>query len=68
MLDVEHIGFKTCQVLLNCQNTEELDQAITVINNFYKIYREHLLVLDEIKTYRNMGLDAKLVKLNGPKG
>jgi len=66
MVDIEHIGFKTCQILLNCKDTMELDNAITIINNFYRIYREHLLVLDEIKTYRNMGLDARLVKTGGP--
>jgi len=52
---------------MECKNKQELDEAIGVVNNFYRIYRERLSVLDEIKIYRDMGLSVSMVKLNGPK-
>jgi hypothetical protein len=57
------IGFDTCKVLFDCQSVDELDYAIGIVNNFYRIYREQLMVLDEIRGYRKLGLRVGLVEL-----
>ncbi|PNX47581.1 MAG: hypothetical protein BV457_05430 [Thermoplasmata archaeon M9B1D] len=45
----EKIGFDCSQILMGCNSVDELDEAIRIINNMYRILREHLVVFDEIK-------------------
>lgn len=64
----EKIGFDCSQVLMQCNTVMELDEAMRIVNNMYKILREHLEVIDEIK---NNNLDIKgnrICFLIGPGG
>lgn len=48
----ERIGFDCSQVLLKCNSTAELDEAMRVVNNIYRIYRDRLVVLECMKLNR----------------
>ena len=42
----ERIGFRLCRVLLEAENTCELNEAMRIVNNMYPILLEHLEVLE----------------------
>jgi len=63
----EKIGFDCSQILMECNSVEELDEAIRIINNMYRILREHLIVFDELRNSNT--LDGKRICfLIGPGG
>jgi len=45
----DRIGFECTQVLMQCDTKAELDEAIRIVNNFYRIFSERLETLDDIR-------------------
>jgi hypothetical protein len=39
------VGFDAVQVLMQCKDVDELDEAYRILNNFYGIYRGQLEVI-----------------------
>ncbi len=45
-------GFKAVQLLMENETTSDLDETMCIVNNFYKVYREHLETLEQIEGER----------------
>ena len=43
------IGFDACSALFQAESLSALDDAMRIVNNFYRIYRQHLEVIEEIQ-------------------
>jgi ribosomal 30S subunit maturation factor RimM len=47
MLKNGHIGFDVCQKLIECETVDDLDEAIRIVNGFYRVYRDRLEILED---------------------
>ena len=54
------IGHDVCQKLMDCNDVNELNEAMKIINDFYRVYYQHL----EIKGYLDMHLRVALVDVD----
>lgn len=49
VLNKKALGFDVMQVLYNADTVVELDDAMCVVNDGYRVLREHLETLENIK-------------------
>jgi len=46
----EKLGFDCIQLIIEADpSCEEIDECMRILNNFYRVYHEHLMILEEIQ-------------------
>jgi len=54
------VGHDVCQLLLEgCKSCDDLNEAMRIINNFYRVYHNHMVFYEDVNRFKEeVDLDA----------